>query len=316
MPVFGLSPEFLTPRPKKEGVEPIMFGGEGAEGAPLKELKKAKEMATAGKPAEEVFIETKTPKTTGWFQGGEGDWRFEFDDSKSTVNPQAFANLHKGQPVQIEQLFSHPELFQYYPQLKNVKLQALTPQEEKQGVLGSFNQATNTLKVGRNIDEAKATLIHELQHMIQRREGFGAGGGDAAPTLSATINQSSRVIDAVLEAGKAKEKIEQEFAPRLQAAIKGSGEDFEKVLAERSAAWAKVDEAVNKLKKERDAINAKANEMKRTLSNYQIYQRLGGETEARNAETRMMMDLLTRQRSIPTETQEFPYEEQLISKSK
>lgn len=317
MPIFNMSPDYLVSRPKKKDeIEPVMFGGEGAQGAPLQELKKAKGMAAAGKPAEEVFAETKTPSTTGWFQGGEGDWRFEFDDSKSSVNPEAFAALHGGKPVQIEQLFLHPELFKYYPQLKGVKLQALTPAEERQGISGSFNQASNTLKIGRNINEAKETLIHELQHMIQRQEGFAAGGSGDAPALSATITQSSRAIDALLEKGKAQDRIMQEYEPRLKKAIKNSPEEFDKLLAERSAALNQLDEAYNKIKKQRDEVTAKANAMKRTLSNYQIYQRLGGETEARNAETRMMMDLLTRQKSIPTQTQEFPYEEQLISKSK
>ena len=114
MPVFGLSPDFLASRPKRSDVQPVMFGGEGAVGAPLEGLKQAQEMQAAGAPAEDIYAKTKTPQTTGWFQGPEEKWRFEFSDKEAQFNPEALAKMHGGQATTLDQLLSHPQLFQYY----------------------------------------------------------------------------------------------------------------------------------------------------------------------------------------------------------
>jgi hypothetical protein len=93
MPVFNMSPEFLTGRPKRNDVQPVMFGGEGAVGAPLETLKQAQQMTAGGATPEDVYAKTATPKTTGWYQGPEEKWRFEFSDEDAKFNPEALARI-------------------------------------------------------------------------------------------------------------------------------------------------------------------------------------------------------------------------------
>jgi len=339
MPVFGMSPDFLAGRPKRSDVQPVMFGGEGAVGAPLKGLKQAQEMQAAGAPAEDIFAKTKTPQTTGWFQGPEEKWRFEFSDKDAQFNPEALAKMHGGQGIALDQLMSHPQLFQYYPHLKDVKLQALTPEEEATGLRGSYNPSTNVLKLLRDPEQARGTLMHELQHMIQSKENWAAGGGDEAPSEIAKLSASFKTIDSMIAINKAREKISEEsrnkidqikkeFEPKLEEAKSGSLEDFKKILEERTAAWNKVNEEQNvatkklddefdKIEQQKKAFNEKADQFKRSFSGYEIYRRLGGETEARNTgQNRLMMDLLARQKSLPTTTQDYPYEGQLVMPKK
>lgn len=339
MPVFGLSPDFLAGRPKRSDVQPVMFGGEGAVNAPLEGLKQAQEMQAAGAPAEDIYAKTKTPQTTGWFQGPEEKWRFEFSDKEAQFNPEALAKMHGGQATTLDQLLSHPQLFQYYPHLKDVNLQALTPEEEATGLRGSYNPDTNVLKLLRDPEKARGTLMHELQHMIQSKENWAAGGGDAAPAETAKLLGLVKSLDSFKEAQDAREKIfnerdkkidqiKKEFEPKLEEAKKGSFENFNKMVDERTAAWKKVmeetDVAIKKMNDEYDKVeqkrkvfNEKADQFKRSFSGYEIYRRLGGETEARNTgQNRLIMDLLARQQSLPTTTQDYPYEGQLVMPEK
>jgi len=323
MPVFGMSPDFLAGRPKRSDVQPVMFGGESAVGAPLEGLKQAQEMQAVGAPAEDIFAKTKTPQTTGWFQGPEEKWRFEFSDKDAQFNPEALAKMHGGQGIALDQLLSHPQLFQYYPHLKDVKLEALTPQEEATGLRGSYNPSTNVLKLLRDPEQARGTLMHELQHMIQSKENWAAGGGDEAPSEFAKLTGLQKSVTGLLKSMSDGDKITEEFEKKFKEVQNMAYNDprrselFDKLLKERQAAWDANTKKYKESEKKREAFNEKANQFKRSFSGYEIYRRLGGETEARNTgQNRLMMDLLARQQSLPTTTQDYPYEGQLVMPEK
>jgi len=319
MPVFGMSPDFLAGRPKRSDVQPVMFGGEGAVNAPLEGLKQAQEMQAAGAPAEDIFAKTKTPQTTGWFQGPEEKWRFEFSDKDAQFNPEALAKMHSGQGATLDQLLSHPQLFQYYPHLKDVKLEALTPQEETTGLLGSYNPSTNVLKLQRDPEQARGTLMHELQHMIQSKENWAAGGGDEAPSELAKLTGLQKSMTSMSEWLDGNDKITKEFEKKFKEVQDMDYNDprrnelFDKLLEQREALWRENRKKYEESEQKRKVFNEKADQFKRSFSGYEIYRRLGGETEARNTgQNRLMMDLLARQQSLPTTTQDYPYEGQLI----
>lgn len=64
-------------------------------------------------------------------------------------------------------------LFDAYPELKGIKVVFV---DEQGNVGGSYNSATNTIKVNTrsNID-VRDVLLHEVQHAIQKIEGFAEG---------------------------------------------------------------------------------------------------------------------------------------------
>lgn len=317
MPVFGLSPEFLTPRPKKDDVQPVMFAGEGAQGAPLAELEKAKQMRATGKGEREIFEETKTPKTTGWFPGSEKAWKFEFSDKNAKFNADALKSLHGGKAVKLEELLSHPELYQYYPHVKDVIIQALTPEEEATGLRGSYNPTSNVLKLLRDPEQARSTLMHELQHMIQSKENWAQGGDNVSPAEIAKLNSTSNSLKRMAESSVRTDKLFNEYLVKIrEAAGRNDIKEIERLQSELNQKLDESEELFQESEKEYKALQEKADRFKRSLSDYEIYRRLGGETESRNVQNRLMMDLLQRQSSFPPDTQEYSYEDQLSVKGK
>jgi hypothetical protein len=101
-----------------------MFAGVNARTADLKNLEKAKKMASKGRSREEIWDET------GWFRWEDGkgnpvsDWRFEISDASS----EAFFNekvltptgrigtgkKHLSNP-RVSDIFRHPEAYEAYP---------------------------------------------------------------------------------------------------------------------------------------------------------------------------------------------------------
>jgi hypothetical protein len=308
-----------------------MFGGEGAVGAPVAQLKQAQEMQTGGATPENIYAKTQTPETTGWFQGPEGAWRFEFSDTGAQFNPETLAKMHAGEQVQLNDLVSHPQLFQYYPHLKDVKLQGLTQKEEDTGLRGSYDPTTNTLKLLKDPEQARSTLMHELQHMIQAKENWAEGGDDEAPASYAKRRNKANAIHSEIsniEGGMNEpNELKRIFDARFENLPKIDMNDYDRSKAERAEAFKQLlsdkDAAYSALaaaraKKEAEEeqklteSNKRADEFARNFSGYEIYRRLGGETEARNTQARLLMDLAARQQSMPTTTQEYPYEGQLV----
>lgn len=79
----------------------------------------------------------------------------------------------------VGDILEHPELFEAYPDLAKLEVlqvPASTPYKGSLSRLGE--QGTPFIKLRENLsaDEARSTLMHELQHAIQEKEGFATGG--------------------------------------------------------------------------------------------------------------------------------------------
>lgn len=172
-----------------------IFAGEKAANAPLKDLDTAKEMTKSGADPRQIW------KDTGWFQGRDGNWRWEIDDS-SFVPPTGTETLK----TSIKDMFTgpfygntpvnHKELLINYPnrptgsfleslsdffngkpknQIANANI-ALFPVKKtnKSKASGSYQPESNLVRVSqyKNNDDLKSILTHELQHNVQNIEGF------------------------------------------------------------------------------------------------------------------------------------------------
>ena len=94
----------------------------------------------------------------------------ELDKKYSGVGRIATFKLHEGR-AKLADIIQHDELFKAYPQLRNVFVQFA---DLPKGVLGEFDQNRITLDNSLR-DAPEDTLIHEIQHAIQRAEGFARG---------------------------------------------------------------------------------------------------------------------------------------------
>ena len=140
-----------------------IFGGRLAKTADQGALARAEKLAAEGAPREQIWNDT------GWFQGVDGKWRFEIDDSKAAMNPM-------GQT--LADTLTHDDLFGAYPSLAKIAT--------RDGVsMGKAHYSKGDEPSGIPPEivmgpRAKAdTLLHEAQHGVQDIEGFATGGNVA-----------------------------------------------------------------------------------------------------------------------------------------
>ena len=155
--------------------------GRGREAeARMSDLRIAREMETAGKDAKTI------KRATGWERGGDGKWRMEIPDLKikreetlpdgTTYAKSEFSlKFHDGA---LGEYADAPELFEAYPELRNIRL-AIRPAEMSDTGFsyGYFDKSRNMIVVYSDVSHAEEFLVHEVQHAIQALEGF-PGGGD------------------------------------------------------------------------------------------------------------------------------------------
>lgn len=159
------------------------FAGEKSRTADLKKLQEAKNLQAEGVANETIR------QQTGWFQGMDGKWRFEIDDSQMEISENISNYMRLGD------LMKHDALYDAYPDLADIEVvfQSLEP-----GVYGSYNPQFDSINLSyklKNIPLAiKDALAHELQHAIQHREGFTGG---------ATVESWERKIKAGFDSRRA-----------------------------------------------------------------------------------------------------------------
>lgn len=271
----------------EKGVALASFAGENALSAEKYALANARELIHNGEDAESVRQET------GWFQGVDKKWRFEINDSDAKladglahkgypVAPQASKLIAKlDRPLNLSDVLEHPALFAAYPALADYGV-TFVPAKT---ISGSASISGKQILVSDVLPgmEVESALLHEIQHGIQRIEGFATGGS----LLSAATVRDQ--IERLREASQNTPEFKQ-WAQAQDRLIESSLDDVAldaalKIHAEKypGIQLPKID------------IAASASE---------IYSRLAGEVEARNVQTRQKMSPEARRNLSPSETQD------------
>lgn len=295
--------------PQEDRVRVAMFAGEGAVGAPLQSLELAKRLIAEGASPEEAYRGSASDGSTGWFQGADGRWRFEVSDKDATINPESFERLRAGNPVRPSELLSHPRLFEMYPNLNKINLGMVPQSDYDQGLMGSFNNRTNTLSLPPDLKQAQSTMLHELQHGIQNSENFGTGGGSTA--IKEALK--SEILLEQMRASRRAMEMRKQIMDRMFDTNYADPEQlskFREFQAENERQIASEQGRIPALKQRFEELNPTGRWG--SLKDYELYRRLAGETEARNVQNRMQMDLDERRASFPGTTQEYPNEEQYV----
>ena len=262
----------------------IMFqmAGEKAIGAPTGRLVKAQEMLAEGKDKKEVWRET------GWMKGAEKEktWKFEIDDSgakiKETERDPAFIKINSKEIKTLNDLIEHKELFEAYPELRNVKIRNDFIGEAK----ASYDIEANSIVFPRGFttkgNELKDILLHEIQHAIQEIEGFAKGG-----TPETFERDRFRTLDW------------------LTKAITGYSEQLKKYSKEdKKYTWAVEGKA--------EAVDMYQKVEK--TDTYEQYRRLAGEIEAREVEIRKNLTAEQRRIMPPYADEAIPEDQWIITK--
>jgi hypothetical protein len=130
---------------------------------------------------------------TGTVRGPDGQWRKEISDMASTIKgDKPFQDVIMGAyqkgaadtgnqlyKTTVEDVFMHNRLKDAYPELMAIETQMERKGSKSKGSLG-YDPKTgeHTIHVRSNLtpEEARSTMLHELQHGVQETEGFAAGG--------------------------------------------------------------------------------------------------------------------------------------------
>ena len=162
-----------------------MLGGSNSPAADLTILDRAKEMEAAGKDRDYIWKET-WKMGQPWFNN-RGVWSFEFStkgtkqirDVKDlpTHDPDPLARLQD--PV-VSDYIEIPGLSEAYPGLKKTSLHGIDSPEPRgrtiHGPSGGKTASRIELSKYLNSAEAEEAALHEMQHVIQRKEGMTPGG--------------------------------------------------------------------------------------------------------------------------------------------
>ena len=140
------------------------FGGKNSKIADIGLLQKAETLEKDGASAEEIR------KVTGWSRGLDNKWKFEIDDSKAKYKEE---KIRLGKAVNLNEVLEHEDLFKAYPDLKKVKVKEISDLDAR----GVYSPNFDCIFISENLptQEKLKSLIHEVQHAIQVREGFAVG---------------------------------------------------------------------------------------------------------------------------------------------
>ena len=144
------------------GADSAMFIGSKAKTWDAAAAARAVEMEKVGVPAKQIWSET------GTFRGADGKLRQEIDDSGAT-----FSGLPM-KPAPVNASLQHDPFSAAYPnemQMPAMYSSTLAPGVRAQ--YGTFEGETGILGAA---DTDTSTMLHELQHAVQAREGFARGG--------------------------------------------------------------------------------------------------------------------------------------------
>lgn len=248
-------------------------------------------------------------KDTGWFNQ-HGDWKMEIPDNEAGftddtiekmlkakegvsgyIGPDRQPDLFTGQEGQG--LVKHPSLFKAYPELENTKLKAnLT-----YGQMGGSFLPGEIDVTARHTSEARDVLMHELQHAVQREEGFPVGGNTRDKTLAAPMAKVKTKAERMVG-----DLYDQQRAFQDQRIAAGDPRNYTNL--------AKVWKTGNPEKaRELDAAITTSTQPGGMQAGYH---HLAGETEARNAARRRDFNAEALQDLSPYETQDLPDSLQIV----
>ena len=181
-------------------------------------------------------------------------------NAPTMTGPEDLVNKQGGE-VLLQNVFEAPDLYAAYPELQNYKMRFLPADGDLRGRKGS----DNTMWVRENLtpEEARSTILHEIQHHIQENEGF-ARGGSANVLAKQPLQEHKHYMSAIEKLNK---QMKEAAGTPEYAALMDERDALVVEARTRGVLYPSQIEAIAKDK----------------------YKRLGGEAEARMTQARANM---------------------------
>lgn len=134
----------------------------------LDNLRIARQMEASNRDALTIKV------ATGWERGGDGLWRYEIDDS-SYLAPSFTKD---GMIYKLSDVLSGKgarELFSAYPEMRNFDV---VYKQLDNNLSGWYHNGRIYINNSLSQEESIVTILHEIQHAIQYKEGFSTGANE------------------------------------------------------------------------------------------------------------------------------------------
>ena len=225
------------------------------------------------------------------------------------------------------------ELFKAYPDLKRVNVVFNDQLPANHG--GSYNEREHTIVVNTNyVGDIDSVLAHEVQHAIQRIEGFARGGNtDYIDSIKETIDDIKNLflesLNRIAEI-RGIPTFDEWFSSLDENAMLKVGDSIPYYFkrgqfhgfdvyyyyyvdnigfneSDKKKIKAKLEKAENAISKENKILGGHYNR-----KSFDLYETIAGEVESRNVEKRMKMSPEERRTSLAAETEDVSREDQIF----
>jgi hypothetical protein len=185
----------------------------------------------------------------------------------------------------LGKIYEHPEMFNKYPDLKNLQVNIDPGLKSK----GAFTGGEVYLQ-----SPDKRTLLHEIQHVIQEKEGFAKGGSSDVSAWANRDNNKELFNTAI--------KTMEEWKPATYSQFWGDEvtTDGKKAYSKYLKDWKSPEEAAKRWRAAQDGAPAK------------VYKNLAGEIEAKDTAARKGMDYYERSRTAPYSSENIPLSDVIV----
>lgn len=267
-----------------------VFGGRLAKGADTAALKRAEEATAAGADRGTVWADT------GWYQGPDSKWKFEIPDQAASLREVDWgvkSRIAGHKPKPLDEVLDHPTLYENYPDMRKMEVHHHADPASGAWYTEAPKDPTYIGSESIYIDMGGAgsrdQLLHELQHAIQKREGFAAGaapgrtdfGGAASPL--AVADNPIDMLPAVRAAEERAYAAYEKMYPTWMSSLKARTPEQQAAI---EAEFGPIYEAAQK----------EAN-----AARFSAYRASPGEVEARTVSNRSMMGHNSRRGIAPWE---------------
>lgn len=155
---------------------------------------KAQAMHKAGCSAKEIWDES------GFFLDVDRQWKWEIPDADEDYSlemkllPNWKEVVFSDTPY-LDEVISHPRLFENYPQLRTMYARATT--FDKDSIRGAYNSNNAEITLNQNhfdnTEEVLSFLNHEVAHAIQDIEGFSSGYSNEREDKQAMLRYAEKL---------------------------------------------------------------------------------------------------------------------------
>ncbi len=137
----------------------------------------------------------------------DGKLRYEFSDEEAGIEMEAvdgFDAFSEGKRVALDKILHHPELYENYPQLSTLPI-FVDPKLAGTTTKGIFYGLGKGIAINPDIiylgSDMLSTVLHEVQHAVQRVEGFVPGANSKYlidPRLKPAEEEAQKTYDSTL----------------------------------------------------------------------------------------------------------------------